>query len=77
MDGPDVHWDVRELSVGGEYLIRVVARSSTGIVAEDVSDSVFSVASRDYSTIILTGVGSAIILVAVILIYVRLRRGTA
>jgi len=77
VDGPDVHWDVRALSVGGEYLVRVVARSSSGLVAEDVSDSVFSIASRDYSTIILAGVGGAIVLVAVILIYAHLRRGGA
>jgi parallel beta-helix repeat protein len=70
-----VYWNVRGLPPGEEYLVRVVARSSSGLIAEDESDSVFSIARLDYSIVIIAGVGGAIALV--IALYAVRRRGAA
>jgi parallel beta-helix repeat protein len=59
-----VFWHVNMLPNGEEYLVRVVARSSLGLVAEDVSDSVFSI--TDYTLIQLAGVSGVIVLVIVL-----------
>jgi parallel beta-helix repeat protein len=73
--GTEVYWNVRGLSLGEEYLIRVIARSSSGLVAEDMSDSVFSIARLDYSIVIIVGVGGAIAIA--IAVYAVRRRGAA
>jgi parallel beta-helix repeat protein len=62
-EGP-VFWHVDTLPHGEQYLVRVVARSSSGLVAEDVSDSVFSI--TDYTFIRLVGVIGIIALVIII-----------
>ncbi|MFX0056078.1 MAG: NosD domain-containing protein [Promethearchaeota archaeon] len=73
-DSTSIAWDVRGLPETDQYLIRVVARGSSGLTAEDVSDSVFSV--RWSSNMIIIGlVGGGAILI-VIAVYALRRRGT-
>jgi parallel beta-helix repeat protein len=72
-DSTSIGWDVRGLPETDQYLIRVIARGSSGLTAEDVSDSVFSV--RWSSNLIIIGlVGGGMILV-VIAVYALRRRG--
>ncbi len=73
-EGNSTAWDVRGLPEGDLYLIRVVARGLSGLVADDVSDSVFSVRWSN-NTIIVVLVGGGAIL-AVTAFYALRRRGT-
>ncbi|MFX1604273.1 MAG: right-handed parallel beta-helix repeat-containing protein [Promethearchaeota archaeon] len=73
-ENTSIIWGARGLPEGDQYLIRVVARGSSGIVAEDVSDSVFSVRWSS-NTIIVVLVGSGVVLL-VIAVYALRRRGT-
>jgi parallel beta-helix repeat protein len=68
-EGP-VFWHVDTLPNGEQYLVRVVARSSSGLIAEDVSDSVFSITD----TTIIRLVGVIGIIALVIIIYVLHRK---
>lgn len=69
-----IAWDVRGLQEGDQYLVRVVARSLSGLTAEDVSDSVFIISRANNMIIIVTVAGGAIVIV--IIIYALRRRGT-
>jgi parallel beta-helix repeat protein len=74
LEAISIAWDVRGLPEGEQYRIRVVARGFSGLMAEDVSDSVFSVRWSG-NTIIVVLVGGGAILV-VIAAYALRRRGT-
>jgi parallel beta-helix repeat protein len=74
LEDNSIAWDVRGLPEGDQYLIRVVARGLSGLIAEDVSDSVFAVRwSSD--TIIIVVIGGGVILVVIAAFALR-RRGT-
>jgi parallel beta-helix repeat protein len=73
-ESTSITWGVRGLPEGDQYLIRVVARSSSGFIAEDVSDSVFTVRWSS-KTIIIVLVGSGVVLFVVVAYALR-RRGT-
>ena len=72
-DDSSITWDFRGLPETDQYLIRVVARGPSGLTAEDVSDSVFSVRwSSNTMIVVLVGGGAILIVIAV---YVLRRRG--
>jgi len=67
-------WDVRGLSEGNQYLIRIIANGASGLVAEDQSDSVFTISRENYTaTIVLVASVAAMI---VVITYLVRRRGT-
>ncbi|MFW9884692.1 MAG: nitrous oxide reductase family maturation protein NosD [Candidatus Thorarchaeota archaeon] len=73
-DSTSIAWDARGLPETDQYLIRVIARGASGLTAEDVSDSVFSVRWSSNTIVIgLVGGGAILIVVAV---YALRRRGT-
>jgi parallel beta-helix repeat protein len=67
-------WDISGIPDGNRYLIRVVARSASGLVSEDVSDLVFTI-SRPNVTMISVSVVGGVVAVAIIIYFLR-RRGT-
>lgn len=67
-------WGVRGLPEGDQYLIRIVAKGFSGLTAEDVSDSVFTV-RWSINTIIIVMVGGGAMLVVIVAYAIR-QRGT-
>ena len=67
-------WDISGIPDGNQYLIRVVARSASGLVSEDVSDLVFTI-SRPNVTIIGVSIVGGVIAIVIIIYFLR-RRGT-
>ena len=74
LEDTSIVWDVRGIPEGDQYLIRVVARSSSSLLAEDVSDSVFTISRANNMIIIVSIAGGAIVVVVVA--YALRRRGT-
>ena len=74
LENNSIAWGVRGLPEGDQYLIRVVARGLSGLIAEDVSDSVFSVRwSNNMVIVVLVGGGAILVVIAA---FVLRRRGT-
>ena len=67
-------WDIRGISDGDQYLIRVVAMSEAGLMSEDVSDSVFTISRPNITIIAVSIAGGAIAIVTVVYILRRQRR---
>jgi hypothetical protein len=69
-----IDWDVRGLPDGDQYLIRIVARGTSGLVTEDVSDSTFIISRANYTIIIASVAGIAFVIA--IVAYGLRKRGT-
>ncbi len=67
-------WDISGIPDGNQYLIRVVARSASGLVSEDVSDLVFTISRPNVTVIGVSVVGGVV--AVVIIVYILRRRGT-
>jgi parallel beta-helix repeat protein len=73
LEGTTLSWDVRGLTAGNEYLIRITATGVSGLISEDISDSVFTIARR--SIALVYGAAAGGVVLVLIIIYAIRKRG--